>query len=182
MALQVGDLRLQRLGCRPGAADLHDGWPIAAATARKRQCGQAKNQWGVSDHEVLLCLDRRCHGSEPVADEHAGEELVLVTLVVDERAVGCILKQPPVATDQASLPAGTLAEAENEVRTGILEPGRKGFQVEPRRWKIEQTFACLQRYRRLRVDDERSHDASRYMTILASVFMIGMRLERMLQP
>ena len=30
--------------------------------------------------------------------------------------------------------------------------GRKdkaGFAVEPRRWKVEQTFGCLQRYRRL---------------------------------
>ena len=61
-------------------------------------------------------------------------------------------------------------------------PGRKGFQVEPRRWKVEQTFGCLQRYRRLRVDDETSLDTSRAMTLLASVFMIGMRLERMLQP
>jgi transposase len=60
-------------------------------------------------------------------------------------------------------------------------PGRKGFQVEPRRWKVEQTFGCLQRYRRLRVDDEASLDTSRVMTLLASVFMTGMRLERMLQ-
>ena len=60
-------------------------------------------------------------------------------------------------------------------------PGRKGFQVEPRRWKIEQTFGCLQRYRRLRVDDEASLGTARAMTLLASVFMIGMRLERMLQ-
>ncbi len=60
-------------------------------------------------------------------------------------------------------------------------PGRKGFRAEPRHWKIEQTFGCLQRYRRLRVDDEASLDASRAMTLLASVFMTGMRLERMLQ-
>ena len=60
-------------------------------------------------------------------------------------------------------------------------PGRRGFQVEPRRWKVEQTFGCLQRYRRLRVDDEMSHETSRQMTVLASVFMIGMRLERMLR-
>lgn len=67
-------------------------------------------------------------------------------------------------------------------------PGRRGSQVEPRRWKIEQTpdpvggrlFGCLQRYRRLRVDDEASLETSRHMTLLASVFMIGMRLERML--
>jgi transposase len=63
----------------------------------------------------------------------------------------------------------------------VSNPGRRGFQVEPRRWKIEQTFNCLQRYRRLRVDDEASLQTSRHMTLLASVFMIGMRLERMLQ-
>jgi putative transposase len=59
--------------------------------------------------------------------------------------------------------------------------GRKGFQVEPRRWKIEQTFGCLQRYRRLRVDDEMSLETSRHMTLLASLFMTSMRFERMLQ-
>jgi transposase len=58
--------------------------------------------------------------------------------------------------------------------------GREGFVVEPRRWKIEQTFGCLQRYRRLRVDDEASNEASRHMAVLASLFMVGMRLERML--
>jgi transposase len=60
--------------------------------------------------------------------------------------------------------------------------GRKGFQVEPRRWKVEQTFGCLQRYRRLRVDDEMTLETSRHMTGLASVFMTAMRLERMLRP
>jgi transposase len=60
--------------------------------------------------------------------------------------------------------------------------GRKGFQVEPRRWKVEQTFGCLQRYRRLRVDDETSNETSRAMTVLASLFMTAMRLERLLQP
>ena len=59
-------------------------------------------------------------------------------------------------------------------------PGRKGFQVEPRRWKVEQTFGCPQRYRRLRVDDEASLGTSRAMTMLAALFMTGMRLERML--
>jgi putative transposase len=60
-------------------------------------------------------------------------------------------------------------------------PGREGFQVEPRRWKIEQTFGCLQRYRRLRVDDEMSNETSRHMALLAALSMIAMRLERMLQ-
>jgi putative transposase len=57
---------------------------------------------------------------------------------------------------------------------------RQGFQLEPRRWKVEQTFGILQRYRRLRVDDETNCETSRAMTMLASLFMTGMRLERCL--
>jgi transposase len=57
---------------------------------------------------------------------------------------------------------------------------RKGFQLEPRRWKAEQAFGNLQRYRRLRVDDEMSCESSRGMAMLVSLFMTGMRLERLL--
>src|SRR3954470_17435993 len=59
--------------------------------------------------------------------------------------------------------------------------GRKderGFAVEPRRWKIEQTFGCLQRYRRLQVDHEGGTGMSRTMTLLAALFMTGARFER----
>ena len=57
---------------------------------------------------------------------------------------------------------------------------RRGFQLEKRRWKAEQTFGCLQRYRRLRVDDEMSCESSRGMTLLAALFMTAMRLERLI--
>ena len=56
--------------------------------------------------------------------------------------------------------------------------GKAGFAVEPRRWKIEQTFGCLQRYRRLQVDHEGSTEMSRIMTLLAALFMTGARFER----
>jgi putative transposase len=56
---------------------------------------------------------------------------------------------------------------------------RQGFQLEKRRWKAEQTFGCLQRYRRLRVDDEMSCESSRGMAMLVALFMTGMRLERL---
>ena len=56
--------------------------------------------------------------------------------------------------------------------------GRQGFQVEPRRWKVEQTFGCLQRYRRLLVDHEGSTSMSRIMILLATLFMTGARFER----
>jgi hypothetical protein len=57
-------------------------------------------------------------------------------------------------------------------------PGRRGFPLGKRRWKAEQAF-CLQRYRRLRVDDEASCETSRGMAMLAALFTTGMRLERM---
>jgi putative transposase len=57
---------------------------------------------------------------------------------------------------------------------------RQGFQIEPRRGKAEQTFGCLQRYRRLRVDDEMSCESSRGMTMLVALFMTGMRLEHLI--
>jgi hypothetical protein len=38
----------------------------------------------------------------------------------------------------------------------------------------------LQRYRRLRVDDEMSCESSRGMALLAALFMTGMRLERLI--
>src|SRR5262245_18120403 len=56
---------------------------------------------------------------------------------------------------------------------------KKGFVVEPRRWKVEQTFGCLQRYRRLLVDHEGSTERSRTMALLASLFMTGARFERL---
>jgi transposase len=59
--------------------------------------------------------------------------------------------------------------------------GRQEFRVEPRRWKVEQTFRRRQRYRRLRVGGAMSPGTSRQMTVLASVFMSGMRLQRILQ-
>lgn len=76
---------------------------------------------------------------------------------------------------------GELRARHGIVRELVGTAGRQGFVVEPRRWKIEQTFGCLQRYRRRRGDDEASTDSSRHMTILASLFMTGMRFERMLQ-
>ncbi len=49
-------------------------------------------------------------------------------------------------------------------------------------WRLMgQTFGCLRRYRRLRVDDEMSCETSRGMALLAALFMTGMRLERLIR-
>ena len=48
----------------------------------------------------------------------------------------------------------------------------------PKRWRVEQTFGVLGRYRRLLVDDEGSTVRSRTMTLLAALFMTANRFER----
>jgi putative transposase len=75
------------------------------------------------------------------------------------------------------------AAAASMARCGIdLElVGRKnktGFEVEPRRWRVEQTFGVLARYRRLLVDHEGSTAMSRFMTLLAALFTTANRFER----
>jgi putative transposase len=75
------------------------------------------------------------------------------------------------------------AAAAPMIRCGIdLElVGRKNktrFEVEPKRWRIEETFGILGRYRRLLVDQEGSTTMSRIMTLLAALFMTGSRFER----
>jgi putative transposase len=74
------------------------------------------------------------------------------------------------------------AAAAPMIRNGIdLElVGRSnkiGFAVEPKRWRAEQTFGDLQRYRRLQVDHEGRTSMSRTMALLAALFMIGARFE-----
>jgi putative transposase len=56
--------------------------------------------------------------------------------------------------------------------------GKAGFQVEPKWWRIEQTFGVLGRYRRLLVDHKNSTAMSRTMTLRAALFMTANRFER----
>ena len=75
------------------------------------------------------------------------------------------------------------AAAAPMIRSGIeLElVGRKNktsFEVEPKRWRVEQTFGCHQRYRRLLTDHEGSTTMSRVMSLLAALFTTSNRFER----
>lgn len=51
-----------------------------------------------------------------------------------------------------------------------------GFQVVPRRWVVERTFAWLSRYRRLNRDYERNHKSSESMVYIASSRLMLRRL------
>jgi putative transposase len=70
--------------------------------------------------------------------------------------------------------AGSLIEWVCEHLAAVLEivarePGQVGFQVLPRRWVVERTFAWLGRYRRLSKDYEQLTESSEAMIYLASI-------------
>ena len=56
------------------------------------------------------------------------------------------------------------------------DPQHKGFQLLPRRWVVERTFAWLGRYRRLSKDYERNTKHSEGMIYLASIHTLLKRL------
>ena len=56
-------------------------------------------------------------------------------------------------------------------------PGAKGFQLMPRRWVVERTFAWLGRYRRLSKDYEYLTHSSEAMIYLAMVNLMVHRLK-----
>ena len=55
--------------------------------------------------------------------------------------------------------------------------GAKGFQVLPRRWVVERTFAWLGRYRRLSKDYERQPESSEALIYIAMIHLMLRRLE-----
>jgi putative transposase len=57
-------------------------------------------------------------------------------------------------------------------------PGVKGFQLLPRRWVVERTFAWLGRSRRLAKDFERSIASATAWLFLASIRLLSRRLAR----
>src|SRR3954454_5449996 len=56
--------------------------------------------------------------------------------------------------------------------------GKTGFEVEPKRWRVEQTLGVLGRYRRPLVDHEGGTVMSRTMLLLTALFMTANHLER----
>lgn len=56
------------------------------------------------------------------------------------------------------------------------EPGQVGFQVLPRRWVVERTFAWLGRYRRLSKDYERCTKSSEGVIYIASIHTMLRRM------
>lgn len=73
--------------------------------------------------------------------------------------------------------AGALVAWVKDNLDAILEivkrdPGQTGFQLLPRRWVVERTFAWLGRYRRLSKDYEQLTESSEAMIYLASIHIM----------
>ena len=83
--------------------------------------------------------------------------------------------------------AGQLVDWAQRVCGWVLEivkrpRGVKGFQVLPRRWVVERTFAWLGRYRRLSKDYEYLSQTSEVMIQAAMIGLMVKRLARHAQP
>ena len=61
----------------------------------------------------------------------------------------------------------------------VKPPDQQGFQVHPKRWKVEQFFGLLTTYRRLSKDYERTTKSSQGMIYLASIRMMMRKLSRL---
>jgi putative transposase len=60
----------------------------------------------------------------------------------------------------------------------VREPGAQGFQVQPRRWVVERSFAWLSRNRRLAKDYERMVQTSETLIELAGIRLVLRRISR----
>lgn len=65
-----------------------------------------------------------------------------------------------------------------ELEIVVAEAGQKGFEVQPRRWVVERTFAWLGKYRRLSKDYERDTISSEGFIYLASIRTLLKRLDK----
>jgi putative transposase len=77
--------------------------------------------------------------------------------------------------------AGQLVDWTRRVCGGTLEivrrrDGVKRFEVLPKRWVVERTFAWLGRYRRLSKDYEQLSQSSESMILLAMINLMSRRL------
>ena len=66
-----------------------------------------------------------------------------------------------------------------DVEIVVPDPGQKGFQVQPRRWVVERTFAWLSNYRRLSKDFEEWMQTSDAAIYAAMSHLMVRRLARL---
>ena len=70
-------------------------------------------------------------------------------------------------------------ELDIEIDIVSADPGQRGFQVQPRRWVVERTFAWLSNYRRLSKDYEQWVHSSDSMVYAAMTHLMIRRLARL---
>jgi putative transposase len=61
----------------------------------------------------------------------------------------------------------------------VPQPGQRGFEVQPRRWVVERTFAWLSNYRRLSKDYEQWVETSDATLYAAMTHLMVRRLARL---
>jgi transposase len=77
---------------------------------------------------------------------------------------------------QIPIPASDL---DLSVKIVYLDDDQQGFEVQPRRWVVERTFAWLMNYRRLSRDYEERMETSDSVIYAAMTHLMGRRLARL---
>lgn len=100
-----------------------------------------------------------------------------------EELLACGLEAWPslekILADQAyegPLVTWVLEEYDTVLEIVRKEEGQKGFVVQPGRWVVERSIACLNRYRRLSKDYERLVESSEARIYIASIQQLLRRL------
>jgi putative transposase len=113
--------------------------------------------------------------SASAQDSEVGQELM-----IDAKAkTGRLIK---VYADQGY--KSWLVEWIQAFQTFVLElvikpPNQQGFQLLPKRWRVEQFFGWLTTYRRLSKDYERTPESSQGMIYLVSIRLMTRKLARL---
>lgn len=148
------------------SAGIVDSQSVKAPGARKRGYDAHKKISGRKRH-IAVDTDGRLlavHLTPADIADSAGAQLVLDALVKRwpwvKHLFGDAAYDRLTLLDKAAYLDFTL-----EVVRGLQ--GQTGFQVQPRRWVVERTFAWLMRYRRLVRDYEQRLDVSTAMIYLA---------------
>jgi putative transposase len=66
-----------------------------------------------------------------------------------------------------------------QLQVVVREKGQRGFQLQPKRWVVERTFAWLGRWRRLSRDFEALPAVSEAFVQAAMIFLMTARLARL---
>lgn len=139
--------------------------------AGKKVCGRKRH---IVVDTLGLILATVVHGADQ--QDHEGAYLVLYALWEKMKDIGVIFADS--AYGRKGLPEFVQQTLGFAIRLVKRPRGVQGFQVLPKRWIVERTFAWLGRCRRHSKDYERNPETSETMIYISMIHLMVRRLAR----